>query len=153
MIDNLIKELKAAECGSAELDLKVMKVLGLVRDTDAIVHYVQKEDHLYVPGDMNLWSSCACLNSKGKPYNQFIAPLTRSLDATEDALPEGWYWEKMELDWADTPDAQWDVSVREYLVPPDGGSPLSKMCVHKSLPIARTIAVLKAHIEGLNHGA
>lgn len=116
-IKEAIAALEAADKGDVGLDMKVLKIIRELSPT------YNKQFVNAIP-----W--------------RVIPNPTVSLDATEK-LPDGWEWTDMVKISAGYPDSGWGVLAFSGFVPPDGGTPVEVNAHHKSLPIARTIALLK----------
>lgn len=118
MIDELIKELEQAECGANKLDWKFHKATGIDTESFPVT---------------------------GRCWEEHSLSFTTSLDATENALPDGWKWLTLEYPWKNN-GVGWAYCgiVNDSN---DKDLTLTKQAegVHKSLPISRSIAVLKAH--------
>jgi hypothetical protein len=121
-MNDLIKELEAATEGSAELDLKVMKALDWIPKDCRTLDVVN--------GNV-LWDMV-----DGEEGNTRLRRFTRSLDATENALPDGWIWLQMQNEFD-----CWQVECVDE-TKEDWAYIYGKAI---SLPIARTIAVLKVY--------
>lgn len=126
-IDDVIKSLELSEVGSAELDVSCMIAMGEARED--LVALTCK--YLGLP-DGSWWSGRdekleCCLNF----YARAIIPRTRSLDATE----------KIKGEWTSMAQRSWPKH-NGWTVGIDG-SILKIRGDHRSLTIARTIAVLR----------
>ena len=127
MIDELIKELENSECGNASFDEKMYIILNgsLFEESDESMSDYEK--------DLIIWAE--------------TPDYTLSLDATENALPDGWSWKMMSKGrpnyTSGHKNPKWWVNANNY------GSTFERSedigVHHKSLPIARSIALLKAH--------
>ena len=78
----LLERLKKAEKGSPELDLEIMKVMGLVNDPVVTI----SPNGLW----FGVYMSNGQIDVKGR-----MQSLSTSLDAQEKALPDGWEWGHM----------------------------------------------------------
>lgn len=163
-MNDLIKELEAAtEGGSAELDLKVMKELGLIPQEAKIVTPSNSESAYYRamlesgnpiwfiesddPHMVYEWD----VEDKESATFGHISLYTESLDVTENALPEGWCFQAMVLGDSNT----WHVTLGSPGIEPGTINHRpdlytirdDNLVTYKSLPIARTIAMLRAWEE------
>jgi len=136
-MNELIKELEAATEGSAELDLKVMKALSLAKENSKLTTRVNNKYR----GALEFITSKKWTYTNTTPLFMF----SRSLDATENALPEGCRWEHM----SSISQKEWHVQIEHIRPFGETGIKASDCHIgfHKSLPVARTIALLKAHME------
>lgn len=151
-IDDVIELLNEATEGSAELDLLCMKALGDAPEKAVVVGGMPG----FGPGgDWRLDCPSTPCTCKGDHLGGII-PRTRSLDATESLAGIDEWTGMIQQKWPETPG--WTVVIGGSIListssvnPNDSKIDIYPVLghqivgVHKSLPIARTIAVLRAH--------
>ena len=140
-MDDLIQRLKLAGKGTPELNLAVMKVLGLIPENST---FLPDSKGIWVSGlnlshyEAKMITNTECQVNYASDKTGAVAWYTDSLDGTENMLPEGWGWSDMLAGNKPVHYFQgWKACVKNK-------NNEVVFAVHESLAIARTIAVLKA---------